>query len=177
MNWQTAVLISTPPIVALGFWKYRSDYQRHSRTTVPGVLAILAAFLMPNLVVSVFVPWIGAPENMMQIGGVLLIVLGLGICLVPVVRFRSPQKVVGMDAGGLVVSGLYRFTRNPQYLGYGVFLLGWVFAGDSLMGLIGVAMYLVVVHAMILIEEEHLETVHGEPYRQYKRTTPRYLFF
>jgi protein-S-isoprenylcysteine O-methyltransferase Ste14 len=171
------VFASTPLIVAIGLWKYRIDYRERGRTTTLGVLAILAVFLMPNLMVSVFVPWIGLPHNAIQVVGAVSIAFGLGICLQPVVRFKSAKKVVGMSNGGLVVSGLYRFTRNPQYLGYGIFLLGWVLSGNSVKGMIGVAVYWVVVHLTILIEEEHLAKIHGEAYLKYKKTTPRYLFF
>jgi protein-S-isoprenylcysteine O-methyltransferase Ste14 len=162
-------------VATVGLWKYRDDYKRYRRTTALGVLAILAAFTMPNLVVGIFVPWIGLPETTLQVVGWVLLIGGLGLCLIAMIRFRSPRKVLGLKTEGVVSSGIYRYTRNPQYIFYGVFLLGWVLCGDSPRALLGFAFYLVVVHFTILIEEEHLTKVYGEAYLDYKKATPRYL--
>jgi protein-S-isoprenylcysteine O-methyltransferase Ste14 len=168
--------ILIPIVVIVGLWKYRDDYCKYARTTKLGVFAIFAVFSMPNLVVGLFVPWIGFPETAVQAVGFFVLIVGLLLCLIPIVGFRSARKVVGMEPGGLDVSGLYRYSRNPQYLAYGLFLLGWVLCGTSTMACLGLVLYSVVVHLTILIEEEHLSKVYGEVYKRYRKTTPRYLF-
>lgn len=74
-----------------------------------------------------------------------------------------------------VISGPYRFTRNPQYLGDVILLVGITILSNSL--------YLAIVHvlgAMVflitpLAEEGWLEQQYGEHYIQYKNATPRFL--
>ena len=74
-----------------------------------------------------------------------------------------------------VISGPYRFTRNPQYLGDVILFVGITLLSNSL--------YLAIVHvlgAMVflitpLAEEGWLEQQYGEHYKQYKRATPRFF--
>lgn len=174
MSWPLVALMGV--VVVAGLWKYRDDYRKYGRTTILGASAILAVFFMPNLIVGLFVPWIGLPATALQAVGFVLITAGSMACLVPTIGFRSAKKVVGMEPGGLEVSGLYRYSRNPQYIGYGLFLLGWALCGHSAKTFVGVALYWVVVHLTILIEEEHLIEVFGDAYKDYKDSTPRYLF-
>ena len=39
--------------------------------------------------------------------------------------FRSPGMLVGLDASGLRTGGIYRLSRNPQGIGFLVFLAGF----------------------------------------------------
>jgi len=76
---------------------------------------------------------------------------------------------------GLVSSGPYRFTRNPQYLGDMILFVGLSVIANSL--------YLWITHLLITIifavaplaEEIWLEDQYGETYVQYKRGTSRFL--
>ena len=58
-----------------------------------------------------------------------LVFLGLVIALAGVMSFRRAATTVNpLDpeaSTALVVSGVYRFTRNPMYLGFLLFLLGY----------------------------------------------------
>jgi protein-S-isoprenylcysteine O-methyltransferase Ste14 len=77
----------------------------------------------------------------------------------------------------LVVSGLYRFTRNPMYNGVLALILGeaWLFGSMSLLEyalLLFVLFHLFVV----LYEEPALTSQFGESYRVYRRAVPRWGF-
>jgi len=56
-------------------------------------------------------------------------VIGVGVAIAGVVSFRMAKTTVNpvkpQDASMLVVSGVYRFTRNPMYLGSLFLLIGW----------------------------------------------------
>ncbi len=80
----------------------------------------------------------------------------------------SPRK--------LVVRGLYRYTRNPMYLGVLTVILGWalLFRSGTLLLyalLVGAGFHLVVV----LYEERHLRQGFGEEYDAYCRRVGRWL--
>jgi protein-S-isoprenylcysteine O-methyltransferase Ste14 len=76
----------------------------------------------------------------------------------------------------LVVRGLYRYTRNPMYLGVLTFLLGWTL----LYQLPGLVLYAALVgtlvHTFVLLyEEPHLEREFADEYRAYKTRVGRWL--
>jgi protein-S-isoprenylcysteine O-methyltransferase Ste14 len=58
-----------------------------------------------------------------------LALLGAVICLSGVVSFRRAKTTVNPmrpdSTSSLVVSGIYKHTRNPMYLGFLLLLLGW----------------------------------------------------
>jgi len=85
------------------------------------------------------------------------------------------QQISGVKTGELITSGIYRWSRHPQNLGWGLFLVGVGFLSRSLLALLLSAVFWVVLVAYIPIEETYLEDIHGEEYRQYQERTNRYL--
>jgi protein-S-isoprenylcysteine O-methyltransferase Ste14 len=77
----------------------------------------------------------------------------------------------------LVVSGLYRFTRNPMYNGVLAMLLGeaWLFRSTTLLRYAAV-MFVLFNLAVLVYEEPALESQFGESYRAYRRKVPRWGF-
>ncbi len=84
---------------------------------------------------------------------------------------------IGTDetsSGELVTEGIYRFTRNPIYLFFALFVLGsgllsltgFSFAHFALLGPL--------FHAQVLREEAQLLKLHGRRYEEYRRSAPRY---
>lgn len=74
-----------------------------------------------------------------------------------------------------MTDGVYRWSRNPQYVAYMFFLVGYALTGVGVMAWAGVLLYLVLMHLTVLVEEEHLERQFGDVYRVSKRETPRYF--
>lgn len=90
-------------------------------------------------------------------------------------RFRSFTGLTGRETEGLITDGVYRYTRNPQYLGNLMMA-----AGASLWGRSAAGMFLTggayALHEWYLpAEEAHLERVFGEEYRRYKQRTGRWI--
>src|SRR6266446_3796894 len=76
----------------------------------------------------------------------------------------------------LVVNGLYRFVRNPMYVG--VFLL--IASRAILFWSFPLVLYLVLVATcvqlfIVLYEEPHLRKIFGEQYLDYCRRVPRWI--
>jgi protein-S-isoprenylcysteine O-methyltransferase Ste14 len=76
----------------------------------------------------------------------------------------------------LVTVGLYRWVRNPMYIGIILALLGQGLLYQSML-IVGLAAgFWLVVHIFItLYEEPHLSRKFGESYRKFLRTVPRWL--
>jgi protein-S-isoprenylcysteine O-methyltransferase Ste14 len=102
--------------------------------------------------------------------GLGIYVVGYAVVMISLSDYRRPP------ADRLATEGLYRYSRNPQWVG----LVG-VFVGAALAvaGWLQLALVLVVVfsyHFQILLEEKICESTYGEAYRTYANRVPRYLF-
>jgi hypothetical protein len=76
----------------------------------------------------------------------------------------------------LVTSGIYRYTRNPMYLGTTAFLLGMAIMLGSITALLPVPLFMLVIeYRFIRPEELFLETLFGEDYRAYRERVRRWL--
>jgi protein-S-isoprenylcysteine O-methyltransferase Ste14 len=76
----------------------------------------------------------------------------------------------------LVTHGLYRYTRNPMYLGLTLILLGvWLLLG-TLSAALPIAIFLYGIQARFIRgEEQFLDEIFGEEYRGYKSRVRRWL--
>lgn len=107
--------------------------------------------------------------------GSIVALLGSVLYTTSVRQFGSVDQVSGREAGELVTSGPYRFSRNPQIIGWALSLGGISLASRSRRALLLVAAFFVVHELYLPVEERHLERTFGEEYRSYLREVPRYL--
>lgn len=84
-------------------------------------------------------------------------------------------KTTSGSKGPLVTDGLYRYSRNPQYLGDFAIIVGWAILSASQWAIPlcvgGVVVFVITPFA----EEPWLRVIHGEVYRDYCKTVPRFL--
>ena len=74
-----------------------------------------------------------------------------------------------------VTDGLYRISRNPQWVTFAVVMIGFSLMVGSWIVLALLMVRVVMNHFRILGEERALEDQYGDSYRAYKNTVPRYL--
>ena len=101
--------------------------------------------------------------------------LGSTLLGASVLKFRSFEQGSGLETEGLVTSGPYRFSRNPQVVGWGPALLGTSLASRSCAALLLTAAFFFAHGLHAPIEERHLERTFGEQYRRYRANVPRFL--
>ena len=76
----------------------------------------------------------------------------------------------------IVTRGLYRYTRNPMYIGFALWTFGIAILADSLWMLAAVPVGLVLTDLLIVRREEaYLERKFGEEYLRYKREVRRWV--
>lgn len=115
------------------------------------------------------------PERAARFAGTTLAAAGATLSLAGAGRFSSVTQLSGIEPGSLITGGLYRYTRNPQYLGLVAGLAGIAIAARS--GLAGavVAGAWAAFNRWLPSEERHLERVFGDEYRSYAARTRRWL--
>lgn len=114
-----------------------------------------------------------------RILGVILILEGIPILLDSFARFAlqglgTPAPVLPTEH--LVVTGLYRFVRNPMYVGVVLTIFGQgLLFGDTRLLVYGVIAW-VVTHLFVLAyEEPTLRRTFGEEYKIFCANVPRWI--
>ncbi|OGG02384.1 MAG: hypothetical protein A3F83_12585 [Candidatus Glassbacteria bacterium RIFCSPLOWO2_12_FULL_58_11] len=107
--------------------------------------------------------------------GSILILAGLAIYLSAVAAFGSLKRMSGMDTSRLVRAGIYRWSRNPQVVGWTLTLLGLGLARRSGMVLLLAALFWLGFRLYLPLEEELLGRLFGEAYSTYRHNTHRYF--
>ena len=104
---------------------------------------------------------------------------GLFVCLSGVVSFRRAKTTVNPlkpeKASSLVVSGVYRYSRNPMYLGFSLILIALAIYLYTPIALIGVVCFVMYINRFqIAPEERALESLFGAEFTAYKRRVRRW---
>ena len=119
--------------------------------------------------------------------GWLLIVTGALIYLLCLMRFlasggtpaifftRRLRSLLGEEPTSLVSDGLYRFSRNPMYVGVLMVIFGQaVLLASSTVAVYGLAVFVFFHCAVVFFEEPHLRRTRGLAYEEYCRLVPRW---
>ena len=148
--------------------------------------------LVPGVVAG-WIPWTlrgGAPApGGVWNGGWMLVAAGVLIylhCLLrfllakgtPNIFFASHLRwLIGNEPAKLVSGGLYRFSRNPMYLGVLTAIFGQAIVFRSMPVAIYGATMLAVFHVVVIaLEEPHLRAREGAQYARYCQEVPRWLW-
>jgi len=137
------------------------------------VLPLLAAFLGDKLIPTGFVH--GA---LRWIVGSLLVAVGLALSILGfLTQRRAGTDPIPFHPTMRIVSwGVYRFSRNPMYVGFGFWTLGIAFLVNSVWMLLAAPIGLVLTDRFVILKEErYLERKFGQEYLSYKRRVRRWI--
>jgi len=145
----------------------------------------LLMLLVPGLLLVVFPAWLMATDPPLFSFGIFrwlaLPLWAIGAAMMLWCAWAFTVRGRGTPAPTdppkeLVISGLYRFVRNPIYVGVVIFLLGHVLWHPSLSILWMPLIVAVASHLFVtLYEEPHLRKTFGAAYEQYCREVPRWI--
>jgi len=144
----------------------------------PPVVALVIAAGMWGF--SLLTARVQVPSSI-RLGASLLVALtGVGIAISGVVAFRRARTTVNPlkpeATSCLVASGIYRFTRNPMYLGLCLVLVAWALFLSSPWMLVGpLAFVLYITRFQIVPEERTLSTLFGDAFADYRAKVRRWI--
>lgn len=77
--------------------------------------------------------------------------------------------------GELITNGPYKFSRNPQYIGINLAILGYIFITNSFLSLITGGFGIILFFLTPFVEEPWLKEVLGSKYEEYCRKVRRFF--
>ena len=130
---------------------------------------------IPLMLSSFYEVWtIPIDKTFALVGG--LILFGIGIIILPMgmIELRTLRRSCGQDISKLITTGIYRWSRNPQFVGWFLMLLGISLAGRSGFALTG-GFAIVIYLYTILLAEPYLKSLYGQKYSLFKLRTARWI--
>jgi len=152
----TAGVIAPPPLIALATVVLGLTLDRLLPADVLGVLLPLSARIVIGLVVMA---------------------AGFALAFPALLAFRGAKTHVEpwKPSSALVTDGVFRWLRNPMYVGMTLALAGFSVLLASDWMLVMTIVFVPVIHVgVVKREERYLEAKFGDAYRAYKARVPRY---
>ncbi len=139
--------------------------------------AMWGVYLSALILSSLFGIWaIPIGKSFALIAGLILIVAGLVLLAVGMIEFRTLRRSCGQDTSTLITGGVYRWSRNPQFIGCLMYLVGISLAGRSIFAFVLTAAASAVIYwYTVRLAEPYLERLYGEDYRAYRKSTSRWV--
>jgi protein-S-isoprenylcysteine O-methyltransferase Ste14 len=107
--------------------------------------------------------------------GAALFIIGLGITIWGARTLGLKQA--GGEKGKLITNGPYRYTRNPQYVGFILLYIGIILITSSFMALVTGVFAIFQIFIGPFTEEPWLRQQYGKPYEEYCKIVPRFIGF
>ena len=141
------------------------------------VLMSIATLAAPVIqIMSIIFGWNHMPANA-RFTGFCIGMLGDVIFLISVLCMKDSWRagIPDKDRTKLVTEGIYRYSRNPAFLGFDFMYIGLLLMYFNLSMLAVSVFAIIMLHLQILQEERYLTENYGESYREYRKHVFRYL--
>jgi protein-S-isoprenylcysteine O-methyltransferase Ste14 len=150
----------------------------------PGVIAPPPLIFIGVLLLALAFDWLVSgpgfdlPNTGRMVAGGVLCLGGLALILAAGKRFSDAGTNIQTrkPSTALVTTGIYRYSRNPIYLGMTLIYVGLSLFADSLLALAWLPLALIIIYnGVIRREERYLERKFGEDYRAYRGRVRRWV--
>lgn len=151
----------------------RKEKELHAVETLMSIATLGAPTAQ---LMSIAFGWSHLPANA-RFTDFLIGMVGDGIFLLSVFCMKDSWRagIPDKDKAELVTAGIYRYSRNPAFLGFDFMYVGVLLMYENLLTLGFSVFAMVMLHLQILQEERYLESTFGADYIAYKQQVFRYL--
>ena len=107
-------------------------------------------------------------------------ILGVIVCTLGVLEFKRARTTVNptkpQSSSSLVRTGIYRYTRNPMYLGFLLILAGWATSTATILSFVGLSAFVLYMNRFqIEPEERALSAIFGDEFYEYRNNVRRWV--
>src|SRR5689334_13040656 len=139
---------------------------------------VVLMFIVIAYVLGRFVPLPFVAPLWLRYLGLLVTFIGLLFGIGALLEFRRARTT--LDPHGsvqqVVTSGIYRFTRNPIYLGFLLMVIGLPLNSGLYWGIVMVPFYILLMNRLVIqYEEAYLAKKFGKAYTNYMSRVRRWL--
>ena len=151
----------------------RKEKEIHTVETLMSIATLGAPIAQ---LMSIALGWNHLPAGA-RFTGFLIGMLGDGIFLLSVLCMKDSWRagIPDKDKTALVTTGIYRYSRNPAFLGFDFMYVGVLLMYGNLLTLGFSIFAMVMLHLQILQEEKYLSATFGGEYIAYKKNVFRYF--
>ena len=171
--WNAWILVI--PIIIISFSDMRATASRESGKAGDFQLTRKEKRIINVIFLPMVVSWIYAVFLPLQLGtvwlysGLIICLFGMVFTSVAILNFANSPK------DKVITTGLYRFTRNPSYIGMVLMHVGLGIACSSWLFLLLTAAMMSLLNANLSAEERYCLYRFGDDYQKYKNRTPRWI--
>jgi len=165
------------PMLLVLFSDMRATAVRESGKAGDFQLTRRENIIMNVIFLPMVISWVYAVFLPLQLGtawlisGLVIYLFGIVFTLTAILNFATSPK------DKVITKGLYRFTRNPTYVGLILMYAGVGIACSSWLLLLLTAVLIILLNAVLPSEERYCLYRFGDDYRKYKNRTPRWIGF
>ena len=154
------------------------DMQALELKVPPPIVAVLVGLAM--WAVAHLLPAVSPPTQLHFMIAGTCAVFGVTVAILGVLAFRHAKTTVNPvapeKASSVVTNGIYKYTRNPMYVGLTAVLVGWAIRLSVPWVFLGpVAFMLYVTRFQIIPEERVMSSKFGRAYDDYRQRVRRWL--
>lgn len=146
---------------------------------IPPVV-LVALFALAMWLLAQLVPALAVPLSWRLLLAGIFAITGIAIALSGVLAFRRVNTTVDprvpQQSSSLVICGIYRYSRNPMYVGFLLLLAAWAFYLSSATALALLPLFVLYMNRFqIAPEERFLLQKFGPEYQAYLTRVRRWL--
>ena len=144
----------------------------------PPIQALLSAIMM--CLINRYFTHANFSLNGINIFALIFLIIAAIIIILSMYKFKKIKTTISPlrpnKTSSLVKSGIYEYTRNPMYLGLLLMLFSTVLFLKNFISFLIIPLFILfITKNQILPEEEALENIFGEEYKNYKKKVRRWI--
>lgn len=175
-SWRTWKETGVNPYTIIGNPGVEQVTSRYFRLLPLACLGVMAAYLFPGAY-DYLAPFAWLESTAVQFAGLLLMSLALLLIVVAQGQMGASWRI-GVDyetPTAFVQRGLFRYSRNPIFLGIMLSVSGYFLVLPNAVTLVIVMLDLALIQVQIRVEEDFLAGQHGEDYARYCAAVRRWI--
>ena len=171
--WNAWILVI--PILVLSFSDMKVTAARESGKEGDFKLTRKESRIINLIFLPMIVSWVYTVFLPLQLdiiwlySGLIVYLFGIVFAVVAIQNFATSPK------DKLITRGLYRYTRNPAYIGMILIQMGVGIACASWLYIILTVAFIVLLNANLSAEERYCSYRFGDDYQKYLNSTPRWI--